>query len=285
MCGLFGWQLAGRVPATLPIANGILCQCMSLRGDDAWGVLANGRVSKGLNCITRAPFVRKLGTLASVAAHTRYGTTGANTKANAHPFQVGGITGMHNGIISDHWALNDEFDRLATVDSQHIFMHLAEGKPLSDLTGYGAIVYARADSPGALFMGRFNGGELSVARISDAAGPLGLMWASTLPALRAAINLAGFNASYLAIEEGKTYRASGGDLYATTLPLDISQRAKPAALPGWAPSKWLSLTEDDDDTEVCESCEDTTDACVCGLACNCSPCLRRDIDYSRGTRR
>ncbi len=298
MCGLFGWQMTGtQVPAGLPAASAILCQCATERGEDSWGVLAGTRVVRGLGSIVRAAFPRQLGTLPSVAGHTRYATTGANTVANAHPFTTGGVVGMHNGIVYNDRDLRAEFDRPdVRVDSEHIFRHIAAGIPLDTIDAYGAIVYRRADSPGSLFMGRFNGGELSVARIRVAGVAVGLMWSSTRKALASAIAFGGFTATYVTIDPGKLYRVFDGDIAATADVLDLSKRpaapakwtATPAlpwagtpALPKWAATPLLkdADAEDDDGGVGCDNCGEYGVDCECGSDCYCAHCLRQEDLY------
>ncbi len=237
MCGLAGWQLLPgiKAPSSMMASSAVLCQCASERGEDAWGVIGSHadatpgyRVVKGLGSITKAKFARRLGRLHTVALHTRYGTTGKNTLRNAHPFTIakpdgGTIIGMHNGVVYNHWSLQRDNKRKAEVDSEQIFMHIAENKPLSDIEAYGAVVYVDSAEPDAFLMGRFNNGELNVARITKNGDKMGIMWSSTYRALSNAASLGGFKATYIQIDYGKLYRVSDGEVWTTDSLLDISK--------------------------------------------------------------
>jgi len=230
MCGLYGWNITRTTPA-LTVANAVLAQAMAGRGTDSWGILSDGKVRRGLESVTYAPETLKLPAHTNVAVHTRYGTTGKINVKNAHPFTIGAVIGMHNGIVYNHASLNLEYDRRMAVDSMHIFAHIAEERDLAEIEAYGAIVYTYADDPGTLFLGRFNGGELSVAHVSDKQGPIGIMWASTRHALKGACKLAGLKAKYYDIQQGRLYRVSDGRIYDIKVPLPISAKPKSYAKP------------------------------------------------------
>ena len=91
--------------------------------------------------------------------------------------------GVHNGVITNHTKLNQTYVRECRVDSQHIFQHIADELPLTDLEGNGTIVYYQDDE---FRIGKFNGGVLSVYRNN-----LGLFFASTEPVLKKALRYAG----------------------------------------------------------------------------------------------
>ena len=227
MCGLYGWNVTRTLPA-LSVANAVLAQAMASRGTDSWGIMLDGKVKRGLESITYAPEAVRLASHHNVAVHTRYATTGKVSPKNAHPFKVGSVIGMHNGIVYNHHELNQLYDRKMTVDSQHIFAHIDENKPLSEIESYGAIVYTYADEPETIYLGRFNGGELSVARISDKQGVVGIMWASTRSALKGACKLAGLKATYYDITEGSLFRITDGRIVDTKLRLGFVRYVKPA---------------------------------------------------------
>jgi hypothetical protein len=60
--------------------------------------------------------------------HTRQGTTGGNTKANAHPFRYKNTVGCHNGVLSNYKEIAEKYNLpKPEVDSQVIFSALVEG--------------------------------------------------------------------------------------------------------------------------------------------------------------
>jgi len=42
-----------------------------------------------------------------IIGHNRWGTVGGNSKATAHPFDVGDLVGAHNGTLTSKWRLKD----------------------------------------------------------------------------------------------------------------------------------------------------------------------------------
>jgi hypothetical protein len=175
---------------------------MEERGAHSWGYMTEAHTMKGLGAITSGLTIPR-NLPSSFALHTRYATTGARVVGNSHPFtqtgERGTVVGVHNGIIANHAELNRDLKRSLVVDSQHIFQHLAEGRKLNDLEGYGAIVY---QTNGEWYIGRFNDGDMNVVVTSA-----GILFASTRRALEDACNLAGLKTQrWLKVHNDTVYR-------------------------------------------------------------------------------
>lgn len=203
MCGIAGYLTSTFIDSRHKVALAILAKNMEARGGHSWGTMtARGADVRGLGSIDaglRIP--AKLPT--AFALHTRYGTQGARTLENAHPFTIAGalgtVVGIHNGIISNHGILNQRHARACAVDSQHIFHHIANGIPFDDLEGYGTIVYT---FKGEWFIGRFNDGEIAVAE-TDA----GIFYASTKAAVLEAISYSNLTfVKWLKVRNNTVYR-------------------------------------------------------------------------------
>lgn len=190
MCGIAGYIVAKDDPRTRT-AISILALAMEDRGKDSWGMfygnpkssIAVHRVALAISDSFDLPEKIPL----AMAVHTRHATTGKIKQGNSHPFTWKGtngtVIGMHNGIISNHASVGKAHKRTYKVDSEHIFAHIAEGKDLSDLEGYGTIVYTQNNQ---WHIGKFNGGELEIVETE-----IGLFFCSTSAPLRLALRLAG----------------------------------------------------------------------------------------------
>lgn len=185
MCGIAGYSL-DKTDAKTAAALAILALEMEDRGSHSWGTMSNTRFNKGVGPITSGfglPSVLPN----SFALHTRFATTGKIETRNSHPFKIigsmGEVIGMHNGIVYNHEDLNRKYGRECSVDSEHIFHHIADGVALDDIEAYGAIVYRLN---GVWHIGRFNYGDMAVAGTKH-----GYFFASTDKALASALALAG----------------------------------------------------------------------------------------------
>lgn len=185
-----------------------LAQANEARGAQSWGVFLprTGALDKQVGPITSRFPAGKLAKEPAIMAHTRYATTGKVTAENAHPFRLrGGLIGAHNGVVYNHAELckahGDE-----PVDSIHLLRAIEERRPLAQIAAYGAVTYMQPRDP-AVYLGRFNGGELAAARVAG-----GVVWSSTTSALRTALALAGLEATEYKVEEGARYVTGEGKL-------------------------------------------------------------------------
>lgn len=207
MCGIFGFDKRTNATEFMTPALAIY---MHERGRQSWGVTDGRQVHKEPSDIIDS-FEEKF--YSPAIYHTRAASVGEVTQGNAHPFTsvVGDlrVVGVHNGHISNHSELDTRYKRNFSVDSMHIFQHLAERKDVSELTGWGAVVWAetqicKPEAPPQIFMSRFNTQDLHVVKLDTKEGEL--VWASTKSAIEAAMQLAGLRPKYFyKIEERVKY--------------------------------------------------------------------------------
>jgi Glutamine amidotransferase domain len=223
MCGIFGYVCRDNYEKGLDIAIPIMAVYMESRGSHSWGfsdgveiIKDTGGISNGLN---PSLFGRK-----QAFFHTRHATTGSHTKENAHPwtFEKDGnkLVGMHNGIITNDDELNNKYSRKFEVDSMHIFQHIVENRPMKEIRGYGAVVYCM---DGQIYLGRFNGGQLAVARTK-----FGTVFASTQETVNKAMKMAGLDVeTFYQVDDEKLYVIQDANLFTTEIDFHFGSRYEP----------------------------------------------------------
>lgn len=230
MCGIFGWQWRQQSVPTRDkriVLATMLGDRNDNRGGKSWGWCATPTtqrpdfaISRGLDLIvSQAP---AMATFSSLMGHTRQPTTGAVIKENSHPFEIGGIIGAHNGMVSNWRELEHKYQerKKFAVDSMHIFAHLDEGKNTEELQCYGAIEWIeREREPDHFLLCKLSySGDLEIART-----PHGIVWSSTKAALEAALEAAEITiTTYLDVKQGHVIAVYDGEAWTTGREIKIS---------------------------------------------------------------
>lgn len=203
MCGIAGYSLSEYDQDTLDahdLSNRLLVG-IEPRGPHATGVAwhdsegtwwhkAPGRASRYVKDNPLSP-------LASTAIlHTRWATHGSpSVNANNHPFALPGVTGVHNGVLSNHAEVfrNLGVKPTTETDSEALFAALAYRQPgttrvdaLQTIRGDAAVAWLEPEFPDRLYLARLNGRPLHVATTEGGS----LLFASTSEAIRRACWLA-----------------------------------------------------------------------------------------------
>lgn len=236
MCGIGGFFSNNATPdPRLNMAITILGVLMDNRGGHSWGWTDGESVVKAVGEFQDG-FNPSMHNVQSAIVHTRYGTTGdVKNKDNAHPFLIKGILGVHNGMIYNHEEMAKKHGIEYKVDSELIFHYIADGLPMTELRGYGTIVFYR---DGKIHFGRFStGGDFTIAKTEA-----GWLWASTEAALDSATVLSGIGVeSYIQPELGKLYRIDGDTLVETEQSL-VLDSYKPTT----GKTSWQDFRKDED---------------------------------------
>lgn len=130
MCGLVG--AAGDLVIKDETVFKQLLAVDSLRGNDSTGVATINRadvvkiakqVGDPFNLMEFSQFKSAFnGAIKCLIGHNRYATTGKINKKNAHPFELDGVVGAHNGTLNNKWNLLDHND--FDTDSEALFNHI-----------------------------------------------------------------------------------------------------------------------------------------------------------------
>lgn len=212
MCGIFGFSRSNEATRLM---TGPLALAMECRGHDSWGVTDGDFVHKEARAISEG-FVEL--DLDAPIYHTRAASCGAVSDRNAHPFdftgEAGRVVGIHNGHISNWQVLKDNYKRKEVqVDSEHIFLHLAEGKDVKDIHGWGAVAWYQTPKGGTkrLFLSKFgNNDNLSVMKLVDGT----IVFASTASAINMAARFANIKVDKIYdIKENTQFEIADNKLY------------------------------------------------------------------------
>lgn len=130
--------------------------------------------------------------------HTRFATHGNISVDNSHPFHIGNIVLVHNGIVYNHRQLNEKNKTNHQVDSVVIAeqLNLYGAKGLSALEGYWGLAWYDLRQPHNLFLSRFNN-DLAVIKTKNA-----IYISSDIDHLKAA----GISGKRINLEEKTIYR-------------------------------------------------------------------------------
>ena len=85
-----------------------------------------------------------------VLGHTRFATTGAKVVTNAHPFNIGEVVGIHNGVIYNYNQVARKLGKaIPQVDSEVIFQSLNrkdKSKAFESINGDFAVAWAKENN-------------------------------------------------------------------------------------------------------------------------------------------
>ena len=168
MCGIMGFS---RITDITRRMAPFLALEMEGRGRDSWGATNGTEIIKHLGPIhkTWMESVPGWSTWSTGIFHTRAASTGKVCMENQHPFPTAKdnkvILGIHNGVVTNHEALNKKYNRMYECDSPHIFEAIVGNSPTEEIQGYGNLAWYQMtveDPTPRLHLARFNGDNLNI---------------------------------------------------------------------------------------------------------------------------
>jgi predicted glutamine amidotransferase len=152
--------------------------------------------------VPRAPHI--------LLAHTRHATQqNAHRDDCAHPFEIEGLIGAHNGIVYNYPEVAKTLNVEVDVDSEVIFHAIAQrakkkagdvGRALYDLDGYWAISFMRGRT---LWLCRSDDAQLHVAYVARLSA---MFWSSTSSDLAQALSEFKLDGKVVAINKDTWYQ-------------------------------------------------------------------------------
>lgn len=242
MCGIFGFTSWNKQTDRL---FAILADEMESRGNTSWGASCGTSFIKRLGGITSTidNSFRGWDDKYGLIFHTRAPSAGTGRAAeDAHPFVFSRelvltglpvndefyftkkIIGIHNGYVGSHNALKIKYPERKefSVDSMHLFKHILDDLPLSEINGSGAIAwfetvckeYLDDTKPGEyvssrLFLARFDSDALHIGKLDTGE----MIFSSTKFAIEKAARLNDVNiVEYLTIKPRVRYELVKSDI-------------------------------------------------------------------------
>lgn len=237
MCGIYGFQAKKGKNFSIyeaTVLTTMLAKEMECRGRDSFGGITfpDINIYKGLGRITETgcKIIRAASESQCFLGHTRQATVGAVTINNCHPFEAGDVLGVHNGSISNYAELNAKYNRECQVDSEHLFYHINENRPLDDVEGHGTFFWTKkSENFSKIYFARTFDGSLNVVRLYREKtlkaddSHFAIAWASELPAIRKAADLLGFDWHPVTISSNELHFIENGDAFSTKESFDLKR--------------------------------------------------------------